>query len=328
MEMIKADDGPLIKQIQTKTVPVRSYQRCVGGPRTSTKKEESVRSTHQKPWPVARFLGGCVFPQRFVDVSQSSAYHSHRDHFVGNVAAADCRLCHHLSQCRDDKSSKSDACRQLTRSKRRKATNNRATTDEEKDSDEADSDYAQDEEELDGSTEDGCSEPELEDNEASSTEDEDNEPLAHRLNRMQSSASKRADGQASNIQGNLNNRRSRLRLPDNKTNTLQPSGKMTGARCSPKEANTDAGVAQQANKMMDAGSSRTETNNDHGTVQKPSKMVDVGSSSKEASASKRTSWDFPVPDCDIMKFVEEPTPLEYGMQHVMGEIRSADSGST
>ena len=79
---------------------------------------------------------------------------------------------------------------------------------------------------------------------------------------------------------------------------------------------------------MAEGSSYRETNTDHCAAKQAIKIMGAGSSSREGSATKKSSWDFPVPDCDIMKFIEEPTPPKQGIHHVQAEeARSADSVS-
>ena len=118
------------------------------------------------------------------------------------------------------------------------------------------------------------------------------------------------------------NRRSRLRLPAKATATQQTSNKILDAGCSSKDINIANVSVQHGDNLMAEGSSYRETNTDHCAAKQAIKIMGAGSSSMEGSATKKSSWDFPVPDCDIMKFIEEPTPPKQAE-----EARSADSVS-
>ncbi|XP_039798463.1 uncharacterized protein LOC120663647 [Panicum virgatum] len=247
----------------------------------------------------------------------------------------------------------------LRRSKRRRGTNNRQTADDDEDSDGPDPDYAEDTEEQNSSTKDDGSDPEDDNNsdpeddgsdpELENKEDgedaedpEDLVPLVTRLKRPQSSARKPDTGSAATcndiivngnttavaaghpdkVQDKLYNRRSRLRLPAKATATQQTSNKILDAGCSSKDINIANVSVQHGDNLMAEGSSYRETNTDHCAAKQAIKIMGAGSSSREGSATKKSSWDFPVPDCDIMKFIEEPTPPKQAE-----EARSADSVS-
>ncbi|RLN11628.1 hypothetical protein C2845_PM09G10370 [Panicum miliaceum] len=94
---------------------------------------------------------------------------------------------------------------------------------------------------------------------------------------LQANGNTGSEAQPPNNPGILNSRRTRLVLPDRQTNVADPSVKDGG---------------------LDQGCSFREGI--------PAK--EASSSKKFHCAGKRGSWDFPTPDCHIMKFIDEPTP--------------------
>ena len=195
---------------------------------------------------------------------------------------------------------------ELRRSKRSK-TAQQSENDGEEDIDE-DPDY-DDGEEWISSSEDGSDEDfESEDNQDEEGEDEQEQgekeeeeeeeeeedlvPISRRLKRMQSATSQAGRVQTATATdssvgiptlqpmgstGSLISRRSRLILPDKLTNGVDGIN-MVGA--------TDQGCSSRDQKHSNEATS--------------SKAV-VGD-------VKGSSWDFPAPDCDIMKFIVDPTP--------------------
>ncbi|PVH31946.1 hypothetical protein PAHAL_9G269300 [Panicum hallii] len=93
--------------------------------------------------------------------------------------------------------------------------------------------------------------------------------------------------------GNLISRRSRLMLPDKPTNAAEPD----------KDGGSDQGCT--------------------GT-KKPAN--EASSSNAVLGIAEGSSWDFLAPDCDIMKFIEEPTPPQKG-SNTNGHEPPGDPGS-